>query len=359
MRIPTINCPDTIGGACDFEGEDYFVTKMSRHAEIIASEFPDADVVWSTHCHNDFGLAVQNSINAVFKGPATQIEGCFNGVGERAGNAALEQCIMVIKQFAETVDSENPYYTQIETEHLQTVSDFVDKHMLPRQPHWPINGENAARHSSGGHTNAILKNPLAYQPFDPAEVGKQISLVFGPLSGGNHAKAIIEDNGYICTNAEKTKIAQFIKEIYKDRRKGVTNVELMDAYFLFRSPIVVDEIDYWRSKNTSEVQIVGKFFDQEGEIRGSYEGKDSSLTSLKELIDKHYPGITIEHYSSESVGSGVHAVGRSTIIAAHQETGEQFTGIADDQDIGKSAMKALIAAVNKAYIARHYTQPEG
>lgn len=350
----TINCPDTIGGACDFEGEEYFVNKLTEHAAIIAREFPNVEIVWSTHCHNDFGLAVQNSLNAVFKGPARQIEGCFNGVGERAGNAALEQCIMIIKQFGANVNPDNPLYTTINTEHLQKVSNFVDRYMLPRQPHWPVTGHNAARHSSGGHTNAILKNPLAYQPFDPAAVGQEISLVFGPLSGGNHAKAIIEENGYVCTNAEKARIAQFIKDTYSERRKGVTDKELMEAYFLFRSPIVPEEIDYWRSKDTSEILLVGKFFDQEGEVRASYRGKDSGLTTLKQLIDKHYPGISIDHYASESVGSGIHAVSRSTIIATYADETEQYTGVADDQDIGKSAMKALIAAVNKAYINKHY-----
>ena len=72
---------------------------MQKHADIIAREFPDKAIIWSAHCHNDFGLALVNSMNAVFDGPARQIEGCMNGIGERAGNVALEQCIMYIKQF--------------------------------------------------------------------------------------------------------------------------------------------------------------------------------------------------------------------------------------------------------------------
>jgi len=106
--------------------------------------------------------------------------------------------------------------------------------MLPRQPHWPITGENAAKHSAGGHTNAILKNPRIYQPFDPKEIGKEISFVFGPLSGSNHAKAIIEKHGFPCAEKEKTIIAQFIKDCYADRRKGITEQELLDAYLKYR-----------------------------------------------------------------------------------------------------------------------------
>ncbi|MBX9719759.1 MAG: hypothetical protein K2X81_00050, partial [Candidatus Obscuribacterales bacterium] len=221
-----INCPDTIGGASIYEGSEYFVQKMNTHAQIIQSEFPDKQVTWSVHCHNDLGLAVQNTTNAVFQGPARQIEGCINGIGERAGNAALEQCIMVIKCFANQMDNANPFFTTVESDKLQSISDFVSEHMLPRQPHWPVSGDNAAKHTSGGHTNAVLKNPLAYQPFDPRETGKNITFLFGPLSGGNHAKAIIEDSGYLCDDAEKAEIAQFIKDCFPQRRKGITDDEL-------------------------------------------------------------------------------------------------------------------------------------
>ena len=231
-----INCPDTIGGASTFQGENYFVNKMNLHANIIKREFPNQMVTWSAHCHNDFGLAVQNTCNAVFNGPVRQIEGCINGVGERAGNAALEQCIMVIDQFGKQSSQDGQsFYTNIAKEHIQTVSDFIHNNMLPRQPHWPVCGENAAKHSSGGHTNAILKNPMSYQPFDPRDIGKQITFAFGPLSGSNHAQSIIESNGYSCDNSEKVTIAQYIKEECKTRRKGITDQELMAIYFRYRN----------------------------------------------------------------------------------------------------------------------------
>ncbi len=141
-----INCPDTIGGACVYEGDQYFVKNMSRHAAIIAREFPAAIIDWSVHCHNDFGLAVQNSINAVFDGPATQVEGCINGIGERAGNASIEQCIMIINHFGKQngytsnyINSDSSrnngsgsqeissksFYTTVNTQMLQPISDFV------------------------------------------------------------------------------------------------------------------------------------------------------------------------------------------------------------------------------------------
>ena len=353
-----MNCPDTIGGACHIQGADYFVEKMNQHAAIIAKEFPTKNVIWSVHTHNDFGLAVANSINAVFKGPARQIEGCINGIGERAGNASLEQCIMLIKHFGETARTENPFYTTVCTEAIQEISDFVGINMLPRQPHWPVSGDNAAKHSSGGHTNAILKNPLAYQPYDPKEIGKEISFLFGPLSGGNHAKSIVEAAGYVCQDSEKADIAQFIKEIYSERRKGITDTELMHGYFEFRKPIRLERIDYSRAAAQSSVQISGKFFAAEGDFEETHVGKDSALAAMKKMIAGKFGEFKILNHRSQSDSVGIDAVSISEIIIEVPE-GKQFIGKGRDQDIELSAIHALIEAVNHAFIDRHFAIAQG
>ena len=347
----TINCPDTIGGAHRFEGEEYFVEKIKKHALIIEKKFPDNGVIWSCHCHNDFGTAVENSINAVYDGPVRQIECTINGLGERAGNASMEQCVMLIRHFGKY---KNPdLFSNIKTEKFQEISDFVSKKMLPRQPHFPISGDNASCHTSGGHTNAILKNPLAYQPFEPQEVGKETSFVFGPLSGGNHAKDVIRKNGYICDDNEKAEIAQFIKDYYKERRKGITDVELMGAYFLFRSPIQVEGIDYSREADESRISLRGRFFDEETETHEIYKGKDSSLAALKKAIDKKMDGLIIQSYKSESEGETVHAQGIATILLSDAE-GNIYKGKGEDGDIKIAAMKALIDSVNKVYIEKKF-----
>ena len=347
-----INCPDTIGGACSLQGDAYYVHALNRHAAIIAKEYPDRDVIWSVHCHNDFGLAVQNSINGVFEGPARQIEGCFAGVGERAGNAALEQCILLIKHFAKDHDAADPYFTTVDVSKIQAICDFVSTHMLPTQPHWPIAGQNAAKHSSGGHTNAILRNPLAYQPFDPREIGKEISFIFGPLSGGNHAKSIINAAGYKCEESEKAEIAQFIKDRYKDRRKGITDDELLSGYFDYRKPIAIEQFDYSRSSNRSSIQFRGKFFELDGEIEETHEGRDSALAALKKAVDARFGPLRIQSHKSRSKGQGIDAISVSTIIIADQDD-EIFEGLGEDQDIEISAMKAFIHAVNRAFVMRN------
>lgn len=351
-----INCPDTIGGAYRMQGPAYFVQQMKTHAEIIDREFPGNRVTWSAHCHNDFGLALDNSLNAVFAGPARQIEGCINGLGERAGNVALEQVIMVIRNFgAEAASSRGltePFFTNIDLTKLTAISNFVSEKMLKRQPHWPIVGENAARHSSGGHTNAIIRNPLVYQPFDPLEVGSEISLSFGPMSGGNHAKSVIEKAGYLCSDEEKATIAQFIKDFYQDRRKGVTDQELIRAYVTYRSPIRVDVIDYSKSANQSSVRIVGSFFGTEGEHKELYAGRDSALAALKKMVDRVFPGTGILSHKSRSHGEGIDAISVSTIVLSLGA--DSYKGIGEDQDIEISAMKALIDAVNKCYVELNF-----
>lgn len=351
--VTVINCPDTIGGACRLQGKDYFVERMNQHAEIIRKEFPDKEITWAVHCHNDFGLALENSMNAVFFGPATQVEGCFNGIGERAGNAALEQCIMYLKKFGDLGTDGRSLYTKINVDVLQTISDFVSHYMLARQAHWPITGENAARHSSGGHTNAIIKNPLAYQPFDPREVGKEISFLFGPLSGGNHAKNIIEQCGYVCEESEKAQIAQYIKDHYADRRKGITDQELLQAYLHYRKPIKATQFHYAKEGDRSVLKIEGAFFDHPDTYEISCDGADSALAALHTAIKKHMKEINIESYHSQSVTSDISSVGQSKITISNNKN-EFFSGVGEDQDIQLSALKALVDAVNQAYIHEHY-----
>lgn len=348
-----INCPDTIGGGCWLQGEEYFVAMMNRHAAIMAREFPKRTIRWSAHCHNDFGLALHNSLSAVVNGPCTQIEGCFNGIGERAGNVALEQVILALAHFGANDARGRLLSTGVALDKLQALSDFVAKHMLPRQPHWPITGGNAARHTSGGHTNAILNNPLAYQPFDPREIGTEISFVFGPLSGGNHAQSIIEGAGYACEDSEKAAIAQFIKNLHQERRKGVTDEEVIDGYIEYRKPIKIEKFEYSKTEGRSELVLVGDFFDLRGELRESYDGKDSALACLKQAIDARFPGLQLESYHSESSCPGISANSLSTIVLT-DSSGCSFTGRGVDEDIEISAMKALIGAANRAYVQKHF-----
>ncbi len=350
-----MNCPDTIGGACKLQGKDYFVENMKKHAAIIKKEYPGKEITWSAHCHNDFGLALENSMNAVFDGPVTQVEGCFNGIGERAGNVSLEQCIMYLKTFGTNHQKDCSYYTNIKTETIQYISDFISLNMLQRQPHWPITGENAAKHSSGGHTNAIIKNPLSYQPFDPKVIGNNITFQFGPFSGGNHAKEIIEQYGYKCSDNEKAIIAQYIKDCHSERRKGITDKELIVTYLNYRNPIKVDFINYKKSSEESKLEISGEFFGNKKIYQLPTSKSGTAFTSLFNTILEHIPNIKIEKYTSQSLTKEASSISHSKTIIGDSEN-NIYTGTGEDLDIEISALKSLIEATNQLYIQKNFTQ---
>jgi 2-isopropylmalate synthase len=347
-----MNCPDTIGGASRWE-EDYFVWNMNKHAETMANEFPGKALIWSAHCHNDLGLALDNSLMAVTDGPVRQIEGCMNGVGERAGNVALEQCIMAIAQFGDRMHPEIEFYTDINLEKLAVVSDFIADKMLARQPHWPVTGQNAARHSSGGHTNAVLKNPMAYQPFDPQQVGKEISFIFGPLSGSNHAKDIIERHGFECSHEEKARISQAVKDQYADRRKGITDEEVLEGYKAHVSPIRIDTVDYSKDREgQATLRISGKFFSEDFVVIEG-EGANSALSALDREVKKYFPVVEITDYRSNACGGTVNAGCNSTVIVT-VDNKDSYVGKQTHSDINRSAIGAYVDAINQAYLNTYH-----
>tara|TARA_R110000868_G_scaffold144960_4_gene364536 strand:- start:54814 stop:56421 length:1608 start_codon:yes stop_codon:yes gene_type:complete len=352
-----INCPDTIGGASRW-ANDYFVENMNQHAAIIKTEFPEREIIWSTHCHNDLGLALDNSMTAVIDGPARQIEGCMNGVGERAGNVAIEQCIMTIDQFGDEMHADYEFFTQVNLEKLNEASDFIAEKMLARQPHWPITGQNAARHSSGGHTNAILKNPMAYQPFDPERIGKSISFVFGPLSGSNHVKDILERNGFHCGHDEKAVITQVIKEQFADRRKGITDEEVIEGCKAYYAPIRADHIDYAKDEaGNASLKITGKFF-SDATLVVQEIGEDSALAALDKAVKKYFPSTEITDYRSNSCAGHTASAKCNSTVTVTIDKQDNYVGKAIDSDINVSAIMAYIDAINQAYIATHYRRQE-
>ncbi len=343
-----INCPDTIGKACYWQGEHYFVNHMQQHANMVKTQLPHHQVTWSVHCHNDFGMALDNSLRAITQGPATQVEGCFNGVGERAGNVALEQCIMAIKTFGQC-DEVEAMYTQANSQYIKAISDFVAQHMLARQAHWPIAGDNVAKHSSGGHTNAILKNSHIYQPFAPDEVGQKVSFAFGPLSGSNHAKKIIEDHGYRCLTEEKSTITQYIKNHHSNRRKGLTDDELMAAYFSYRAAI--KSVCY--SYQTNGQLVVSSCLFGNDKHWTLETNEATYLAAVKRQLEQELGKFSIQSYQSESTTSGIDSPAKAEIVI--KVSGQQYEGTATHQDIQLAAIAALINACNRWQIDSHYT----
>ena len=212
----TINLPDTVGYAIP---EEY--TAMFRH---IIDTVPNADkAIFSTHCHNDLGLAVANSLAGVIGG-ARQIECTINGLGERAGNAALEEVVMALRTRADAM----PYHTEIESTHLARASKIVSAASnFPVQYNKAIVGKNAFAHESGIHQDGMLKNAQTYEIMTPESVGiKETTLVMGKHSGRAAFKDKLRELGYdLGDNAFQEAFVRF-KDL-ADRKKHVYDADIV------------------------------------------------------------------------------------------------------------------------------------
>ena len=212
----TVNLPDTVGYSTPDEYAE-LIGKMSRMLGDRA--------VLSVHCHDDLGLAVANSLAAV-KAGARQVECTINGIGERAGNAALEEVVMAIK----TRPDRLPFETKIHTEKLfqasQTLTRFI---AFGPQPNKAIVGENAFAHEAGIHQDGYLKERSTYEIMDPASVGvPEGRIVLGKHSGRHALKKRTEDLGYQLTREE-------LEQVYRrfihlaDNKKGLMNDEITEV----------------------------------------------------------------------------------------------------------------------------------
>jgi 2-isopropylmalate synthase len=209
----TVNLPDTVG----FSVPDEYGALIRR----MSTALGDTAVV-SVHCHDDLGLAVANSIVAVQNG-ARQIECTINGIGERAGNCALEEVVMAMK----TRHDRLPYHTGIQTEHLYPASQLLSSLIsFGPQPNKAIVGANAFAHEAGIHQDGYLKNRNTYEIIDPKTVGvPETKLVLGKHSGRHALKDRCHDLGFNLTKEELDVVYQRFTAA-ADRKKGLMNEEI-------------------------------------------------------------------------------------------------------------------------------------
>jgi len=210
----TVNLPDTVGYSVP---EEYAVL-IGRMVKALG----DCAIV-SVHCHDDLGLAVANSLAAVQAG-ARQVECTINGIGERAGNAALEEVVMAFK----TRPDRLPYQTKIATEHLYPVSQLLSRTItFGPQPNKAIVGENAFAHEAGIHQDGYLKERTTYEIMDPKSVGvPDTKLVLGKHSGRHALKQRYIDLGFNLSKEDLDSVYQQFTAL-ADRKKGLRNEELL------------------------------------------------------------------------------------------------------------------------------------
>jgi 2-isopropylmalate synthase len=208
----TVNIPDTVG----------YCTPAEFGAQIAHVAAAAGDAVISVHCHNDLGLAVANSLAAVQAG-ARQVECTINGIGERAGNCALEEIVMILEVRRDAV----PFFTGVQTPHLYPASQLLSSLItFGPQPNKSIVGRNAFAHEAGIHQDGVLKERRTYEIIDPAAVGVPESrLVLGKHSGRHALRKRCEDLGFALD-------APTLDAVYRrftalaDRKKGITDEEI-------------------------------------------------------------------------------------------------------------------------------------
>ena len=197
--VDRVHVADTVGAATP-QGIEYLIKELKK----------DINVDIAMHCHNDFGLAVINSIAGLLAG-ASGVSVTANGIGERAGNASLEELTMALKIL---------YGKDLgfKTKHIKELSDLVSKATgLPVPYNKPIVGKNIFRHESGIHVDAVIEEPLTYEPYVPELVGQKRQIVLGKHSGCRAVKAKLDSCGVEVSNEE---LCEIVKKVKETREKG-------------------------------------------------------------------------------------------------------------------------------------------
>ncbi len=344
----TINIPDTVGYATPDEFRELIRMLLER--------VPNADkVIFSTHCHNDLGLAVANSLGGVFGG-ARQIECSINGLGERAGNAALEEVVMAIKTRADIL----PFYTDIDTTLLMRASKLVSAvSAFPVQYNKAIVGKNAFAHESGIHQDGILKNAQTYEIMRPEDVGvKSTSLVMGKHSG-RHAfreKLIalgfeLGDNAFEDTFRRFKDLADRKKHVFDEDIAALVEDEMAQASETIRLvALTVIAGTGGPQKATVTLDIDGQHVTKEATGDGPV---DAMFKAIKSLMPHE---ATLQLYQ---VGAVTEESDAQADVSVRLGEGDKIvTGRGADTDTMVASAKAYVSALNKLVTRRGKSKPE-
>jgi 2-isopropylmalate synthase len=345
----TINIPDTVG-----------YTVPSEYTKIISTlinKVPNIDkAILSTHTHNDLGLAVANALAGVVAG-ARQVECTINGIGERAGNSALEEIVMAIK----TRNDLMPFTTGINTKLISKASKVVSNATgFPVQFNKAIVGKNAFAHESGIHQDGMLKNRNTYEIMTPESVGvNKTSLVMGKHSGRHAFKDKLNDLGYIGITDDVIQEAFGKFKILADKKKHVYDEDI--AALVDDSLVTEDNAIKLKSlkvfAGTGEPQKAEMTLEVFGEVKKASEVGDGPVDAIFKCIKKLYPhNVTLQLYNVHAVTEGTDA--QATVSVRIEENGKTTVGQAADTDTLVASANAYLSALNKMIIKRKKTAPD-
>ena len=344
----TINIPDTVGYTAPHEYKALF--------EMVRARVPNADkAVFSVHCHNDLGMAVANSLAGV-EGGARQIECTINGIGERAGNAALEEIVMAIR----TRNDIFRYECGVEAKLLTRASKLVATvTSFPVQYNKAIVGRNAFAHESGIHQDGMLKNTQTYEIMTPASVGvKATSLVMGKHSGRNAFKDKLKHLGYTLSDNQLEDAFVRFKDL-ADRKKVVydEDIEALVDEKLANSQDRMKVMSLLVVAGTMGPQAATLTLDLDGvhrTVQATGNGPvDAVFNAIKAIVPHE---ATLELYQVHAVTAGTDA--QAEVSVRLEADGQTFTGKGADPDTLVSSAKAYLSALNKVIGKQERLHPQ-
>jgi 2-isopropylmalate synthase len=344
----TINIPDTVGYATPQEFFELIQMLMNR--------VPNIDqAVIATHCHNDLGMAVANSLSGVLAG-ARQIECTVNGIGERAGNAALEEVVMAMRVRKDRL----PFTNGIDTALLSRASKLVSNvTSFPVQYNKAIVGKNAFSHESGIHQDGMLKNVETYEIMRPEDVGvKETSLVLGKLSGRHAFRNKLESLGYTLSDAALDEVFKRFKAL-ADRKKTVFDDDIValvdDGIARPAGEIAVTALRVVAGTGiqaSADLTLTVAGAERHGQTLGNGP-VDAIFNAIRELYP-HPAKLTLFDVSAVTEGTDAQA----EVAVKLEEDGRTVVGKGADTDTLVAAAYAYVNALNKLLFKRTKQEPE-
>jgi len=346
----TLNIPDTVG----YSVPQQFGATIAN----LIQRIPNSDkAIFSVHCHNDLGLAVANSLAAVMNG-ARQVECTINGLGERAGNASLEEVVMAVR----TRHDVFPCDTRIDTREILTCSKLVSTITgFPVQPNKAIVGANAFAHEAGIHQDGVLKSRETYEIMRAEDIGWSANrMVLGKHSGRNAFKSRIAELGFEFASEEEIneaftrfkELADKKHEIFDEDLQAIISESSFEAEDEHIKLIALKVCSETGETPTAKVTLR---IDNKETIGTAQGGGvvDATLKAIEQLVQTH---ATLELYSVNNITNGTDAQGEVTVRLG--KAGRIVNGLGADTDIVIASAKAYINAVNKLHSGKQRRHPQ-
>ena len=339
----TVNIADTVGYAIP--------SQFAQLLTDIQENVPNIHrAVLSVHCHNDLGLSVSNSIAAIEAG-ARQIEGCINGIGERAGNASLEEIIMALHTRRDLLN----VTTNVDTTQIYPTSRLVSRITgMSIQPNKSVVGENAFRHASGIHQDGVLKERTTYELMDPVSIGwPGNALVLGKLSGRAGLRSRLEALGYVLSREDLDAVFEAFK-LLADKKQEVTDRDL-EALMAEEKRVAAEPVTY----TLDQVQFSGGDHDiatATVRVIGPGEQVYSDAATGNGPVDAVCKAIQratgvptrLVDFNVHSVTEGLDSIGE--VVIRVEQDGNIFTGRSASTDIIVASAKAYLSALNRLIV---------